>query len=94
MANLFHHFRNKPARGAQRGGEIFLEFFAGTDLGVKVKTKRRKNSARHEEYKDKIKICNYHKQVVKKKAGQGLCKRVPQAFSPPRCAPPCRIFTG
>jgi hypothetical protein len=48
-------------RGAQRGGEIFLEFFAGTDLGVNVKTKRRKNSARHDEHGGKIKIWRYRR---------------------------------
>jgi hypothetical protein len=44
--------------GAQRGGEIFLEFSAGIDHGAKVKTKRRKNSARHDEHEDKMKICS------------------------------------
>jgi hypothetical protein len=72
---------------------MILEFSAGTDHGANAKTKRRKNSARHEELGDKIKICNYHMKGVKKKAGQGLCKQVPQAFSPSRYAPPCRTFT-
>jgi hypothetical protein len=80
--------------GAQRGDEIFLEFFAGIDLGVNVKTKRRKNSARHERHDNKIRKWNYRRLGTLIEAGQGLCKRIPQAFSPPHCAPPCRVFTS
>jgi hypothetical protein len=53
---------------------MILEFSAVADHGVKVKTKRRKNSARYEQYEDKIKICNYNIQGVEKKAGQQLCR--------------------
>jgi hypothetical protein len=47
--------------GSQRGGEIFLEFSAGVDHGINVKTKCRKNSARHDGHGDKIKIWNYRR---------------------------------
>jgi hypothetical protein len=48
-------------RGAQRGGEIFLEFSAEIDHGVNAKTKRRKNSARHDGHGDKMEIWNYRR---------------------------------
>jgi predicted secreted protein len=40
---------------------MILEFSAGADHGVKVKTKRRKNSARYDGHGDIIKIWNYRR---------------------------------
>jgi hypothetical protein len=92
--NLPHHVLEQAGKGwAQRGGEIFLEFFAGTDLGANVKTMRRKNSARHERHDNKIRKWNYLRLGALIEAGQGLCKRIPQAFSSPRCAHSLPVFS-
>jgi hypothetical protein len=49
-------YRNRPAKGGRRGGGNILVFPAGADHGIKAKTRRRENAARHKEYEDKIKI--------------------------------------
>jgi hypothetical protein len=45
-------------RQGEGGGvaKTILEFLAGADHGIKAKTRRKVNSARHKEYEDRIKI--------------------------------------
>jgi hypothetical protein len=66
---------------------MILEFFAGTDHGVKVKTKRRKNSARHDKHEGRIKIWSYHKQVVIREPGRGCASEFLKLFRHPAALP-------
>jgi hypothetical protein len=65
----------------------FYAVSAGIDHGVKVKTKRRKNSARHERHEDKIKIWNYHTLRSKKKPGRGYVSGFIKLFRHPAALP-------
>jgi hypothetical protein len=71
---------------------MILEFSVGIDHGVNAKTKRRKNSARHDGYEDKMKIWSYHKQGVKGEPRRGYVNGFIKLFRHPAALPFVGLF--
>jgi hypothetical protein len=56
IGKMPHIVWNRAAREGRRGSGNILVLTAGADQGLKAKTRRRENAARHNEYEDIIKI--------------------------------------